>query len=82
MNDVDIPFHVYEYAKIAYLDWIGITIAGKDNPLVKKLLGYVNILGCNEQATILGHPSVTMFPSLLALSEFKEKSGEEKASRL
>ena len=108
-NEVDIPSHVYEHAKIAFLDWIGVTIAGKDDPLVKKLLGYVNILGGNEQATILGHkvkksmshaalingsashvldyddvmmaflghPSVTMFPSLLALAEFKEKSGAD-----
>jgi 2-methylcitrate dehydratase PrpD len=103
-----IPDEAFEHAKVAFLDWVAVTVAGKDDPLVKKLIEYANTMGGNEQATILGygmkrsmsqaalingsashaldyddtlasflgHPSVTLFPSLLALAEWQEKSGE------
>jgi 2-methylcitrate dehydratase PrpD len=105
----NIPDEAFEHAKVAFLDWVAVTVAGKDDPLVKKLIDYANIMGGNEQATILGHgmkksisqaalingsashaldyddtlasflghPSVTLFPSLLALAEWQEKSGAD-----
>lgn len=105
----DIPEEILEHTKVAFMDWLGVTIAGHSDPLVKKLINYSDLLGGNEQATIighgckksishaalingaashvldyddtlasfLGHPSVTLFPSLLALSEFKEKKGSK-----
>lgn len=103
----EIPKEVYEHAKVAFMDWLAVTMAGHQDPLVKKLMGYADLMGGNEQATVLGystkrnvsqaalingasshvldyddtlkvflgHPSVTLFPALLALSEWKEKSG-------
>lgn len=103
----EIPPPVYEHAKVAFMDWLSVTLAGKDDPLVEKLLQYSDLMGGHEQATILGHnmkksiaqaalvngaashaldyddslahflghPSVTLFPALLSLSEFKHKSG-------
>jgi 2-methylcitrate dehydratase PrpD len=91
------------------MDWLAVTFAGKDDPLVAKLIDYTDMMGGNEQATIigyhrkkdvssaalingsashaldyddtlvsfLGHPSVTIFPSLLALSEWRGKSGKD-----
>jgi len=108
-NAPEIPALAYEHAKIALMDWFGVTMAGKDEPLVVKLLKYADFLGGKEQATILGHgikksvaqaalvngaashaldyddslisflghPSVTLFPGLLALSEWKGKSGAD-----
>ncbi|MBL0714925.1 MAG: MmgE/PrpD family protein, partial [Desulfosarcina sp.] len=105
----DIPAHVFDHAKVAFLDWIAVTLAGKDDPAVKKLLQYSETMGGNKQATVLGHgtktnishatlingtashaldyddtlevflghPSVTIFPSLLALGEWTGKSGPE-----
>ena len=104
----EIPDEAFEHAKVAFMDWVAVTLAGKDDPLVKKLIAYADTMGGNEQATILGHsmkksvsqaalingsashaldyddtleaflghPSVTLFPSLLALAEWKGKSGE------
>lgn len=103
----DISSEVFEHAKVAFLDWIGVTLAGKDDPLVNKLIELEEAMGGQEQATIighgkkksvsqatlingsashaldyddsmipfLGHPSVTLFPGILALSEWKQKSG-------
>jgi len=106
-DDSGIPAWAYEHAKVAFMDWVAVTCAGKDDPLVEKLISYTDLLGGYEQATIigrnrkkdissaalingaashaldyddtlvsfLGHPSVTLFPSLLALSEWKGRSG-------
>jgi 2-methylcitrate dehydratase PrpD len=103
----DIPPEVFEHTKVAFLDWIGVTLAGKGDPLVIKLMEFEDSMGGQEQATIighgrkksvaqaalingsashaldyddslipfLGHPSVTLFPGLLALSEWKQMSG-------
>ncbi|MDQ7783991.1 MAG: MmgE/PrpD family protein [Desulfomonilaceae bacterium] len=105
----EIPYAAYEHAKIAFMDWFAVTIAGKDDPLVDKLIRYAELMGGNEQATILGHgirktvsqaalingsashaldyddtlrtflghPSVTLFPGLLALAEWREASGKD-----
>jgi len=104
-----IPPVAYEHAKVAFMDWLAVTIGGMDDPLVAKLIEVEDAMGGNPQATILGHnmkksvsqaalingtsshvldyddtlvsffghPSVTLFPSLLALSEWKGKSGHE-----
>lgn len=106
-EDTAIPQQVCEHAKVAFMDWLAVTMAGNEDPLVKKLIRYADLMGGNEQATILGHglkksvsqaalingaashaldyddtlraflghPSVTLFPALLALGEWKEKSG-------
>lgn len=108
-DTVKIPQWAYEHAKVAFMDWLAVTFAGKDDPLVVKLMDYTDMMGGNEQATIigyhrkkdvssaalingsashaldyddtlvsfLGHPSVTIFPALLALSEWRSKSGHE-----
>ena len=102
-----IPSVAYEHAKVAFMDWLAVTIGGMDDPLVAKLIAVEETLGGNPQATIIGHnmkksvsqaalingasshvldyddtlvsffghPSVTLFPSLLSLSEWKGKSG-------
>ena len=107
-DSAGIPSEAYEHAKVALLDWVGVTVAGKDDPLVGKLIACAETLGGRQQATIighgmkksvsqaalingaashaldyddtmaafLGHPSVTLFPSLLALAEWQQKSGE------
>jgi 2-methylcitrate dehydratase PrpD len=104
----DIPPIVYEHAKVAFLDWFAVAMAGKDEPLVLKLIRFSDLMGGTEQASILGHgirrnvslatlingsashaldyddtmgvylpvhPSSTLFPSLLALSEWRGKAG-------
>jgi 2-methylcitrate dehydratase PrpD len=108
LDTKEIPATVYEHAKVAFMDWICVTLAGKDDPAVKKLLSYSDTMGGNPQATILGHgtkrslshaalingtashaldyddtleaflghPSVTIFPSILALGEWTGKSGK------
>jgi len=105
----NIPQAAYEHAKVAFMDWVAVTLGGKEDPLVEKLIAYTQIEGGHAQATIvghnmkktvgqaalingsashaldyddtlvsfLGHPSVTLFPSLLALAEWQEKSGPE-----
>lgn len=102
-----IPAEVYEHAKVALLDWYAVTLAGKDDPLVLKLVRLADTLGGREQATILGHgkktqvcqaalvngaashaldyddtlvsflghPSVALFPGVLALAEWKALAG-------
>ena len=106
---LDIPSHVFDHAKVAFKDWLGVTFAGKNDPLVEKLIKFADLMGGNKQATLLGygikktacqtalingaashvldyddtlenflgHPSVTIFPSILALSEWMEKSGSD-----
>ena len=103
----NIPSHVFDHAKVAFKDWLGVTFAGKNDPLVEKLIKFADLMGGHKQATLLGygikktacqaalingaashvldyddtlehflgHPSVTIFPSILALSEWMEKSG-------
>lgn len=51
----EIPSNVYAHSKIAFLDWLGCTIAGMNHPLVDKLIRYANVMGGNEHATVLCH---------------------------
>jgi 2-methylcitrate dehydratase PrpD len=108
-DEQNIPEWAYEHAKVAFMDWLAVTFAGKDDPLVKILIDYADAVGGKKQATIIGyhmkkdvssaalingsashvldyddtlvsffgHPSVTIFPSLLALSEWRGKSGKD-----
>ena len=105
----DIPDEMFDHAKIAFMDWLSVCIAGKNDPLVKKLIAHSDIMGGHEQATLicdgsqrnvsdtalingaashaldyddtlvsfLGHPSVTVFPSVLALCEWKNLGGKD-----
>jgi len=106
-RNADIPGPIYEHAKVALLDWYAVTIAGKDDPLVLKLIRFADLMGGHEQATVLGHgmkksviqatlingaashaldyddtlmsflghPSVTLFPALLAAYIIGFKAG-------
>jgi len=105
----DIPPEIYDHAKVAFMDWLGVTYGGMDDPLVEKVAAYAAEMGGHPQATVLGrnlktsvdqaalingtashvldyddtlvsffgHPSVTLYPSLLALSEWRGKSGRD-----
>ena len=107
--DSSIPQHEYEHAKVAFMDWVAVTLAGRDQELVEKLIHYSDLMGGHEQASVLGrnmkkslsqaalingsashaldyddslkqflgHPSVTLFPGLLALAEWNEKKGKD-----
>ncbi len=104
-----IPQTVFDHAKVALLDWLGVTLAGKDDLPVTKLLHYADLMGGRDQCVIighrqrksicqaalingaaghaldyddsliafLGHPSVTLFPGILALAEWKKSSGRD-----
>jgi 2-methylcitrate dehydratase PrpD len=108
-NNNDIPAPMYEHAKIALLDTVGVLLAGKEEPVTKKLLHLANFTGGKEQSTVIGHgvkksvtqaalingaashaldfddtsarfwghPSCSLFPSLLALGELEHKSGRD-----
>ena len=108
-NENVIPERVFENARVALMDWFAVTVAGKDEPLVDKLVRYVEVMGGSQQASILGrsmktnivqaalvngsashaldyddsmvawlgHPSVALFPGLLAFAEWQEKSGRD-----
>ncbi|MBU2647494.1 MmgE/PrpD family protein [bacterium] len=99
----------FEFAKVALMDWVSVALAGMNEPLSLQLIQHAELLGGNEQATILGHdkrfnvaygalvngamshaldyddsmmtfighPSVALFPGILALSEWRQKSGLE-----
>ncbi|MBL0700931.1 MAG: MmgE/PrpD family protein [Desulfosarcina sp.] len=105
----DIPQPDIEHAKVTLMDWIAVTLVGKEDPLVAKLVNYADLLGGKEQATvigyglkkniietalingaashaldfddtleiIIGHPTVTLYPALVALAEWKGFSGLE-----
>ena len=105
----DLPEEVINEAKLCFFDWLGVALAGTNEPDVNILFDIIKLIGGKEQATILGkniktsilnatlingmsshvfdfddtsveflgHASVTLFPCLLALSEWMEKSGKE-----
>ena len=49
----------YEHAKLAFLDWLAVTIAAKDEPLVGALYRQAETFGGNPQATIIGRGGKT-----------------------
>ena len=105
----DLPQDVVFLAKQCFLDWLGVTIAGADEPLTHILLEEMREQGGAPQATIighdlalptlsaalvngsashaldyddvhmkvLGHPSVPVFPALLALAEHRDAAGPD-----
>ncbi len=108
-NAEKIPEEAYAHAKVAFMDWLAVTLGGANDPLVEKLIDHEKKMGGNPQATILGHgvkmniaqaalingsashtldyddtlvsflghPSVTLFPAVLALCEWKDMSGRD-----
>ncbi|MGM0404235.1 MAG: MmgE/PrpD family protein, partial [Thermodesulfobacteriota bacterium] len=100
---------IFDHAKTAFMDWLGVTYGGMADPLVEKLITHADEMGGNPQATVVGravktsvsqaalvngtashvldyddtlvsffgHPSVTLFPSLLALSEWQGYTGRD-----
>ena len=103
----DLPIEAINEAKLCFMDWLGVTLAGSNDPEVESLLQVIQLIGGKKQATIigknikssilnatlmngmsshlfdyddtsvefLGHASVTLFPCLLALSEWMGLSG-------
>jgi 2-methylcitrate dehydratase PrpD len=108
-GDKDIPSEIYRHAGVAFMDWLGCAVGGKDEPGVEKLIALAELMGGKGQASIIGHniktslsqaalingteshvldyddssmavighPSVTIFPGLLALSEYEVKGGKD-----
>jgi len=54
-NNNDIPAPMYEHAKVALLDTMGVLLAGKEEPVTKKLLHLADFTGGKEQSTVIGH---------------------------
>ena len=50
----DIPEDVRAIAKQCLLDWLGVTLAGAQEPLTQKLLDYARAEGCGDHATLIG----------------------------
>jgi 2-methylcitrate dehydratase PrpD len=50
----DIPRDVHRYARLCLLDWIGVTLGGSREPISDILMDFVDIVGGNPHATILG----------------------------
>ena len=50
----DIPVDVRAIAKQCLLDWLGVTLAGAQEPLTQKLLDYSRAEGCGDHATLIG----------------------------
>lgn len=48
-----IPEVYLEYAKIIFLDTVGVGIAGMPTPLVQKLVAFADAMGGNEQSSLL-----------------------------
>lgn len=62
----DLPSDVVEVSKHCFLDWIGVTIAGRDEPLVRMLVDQALSEGGNAQATVVGEATkVTMSQAAL-----------------
>jgi len=104
-----LPERIVQKAKLALLDWIGVTLAGSTHESSKLLFNTIDSFSGRRQATVLGydkrmdifstsllngyfshvldyddlhggmlgHPSVPIFPALLALAEWQKKSGRE-----
>jgi len=49
-----IPEPIYEHAKVAVMDWLGVTLAGCNEPLVNILLEQADAMGGSAQASIIG----------------------------
>lgn len=54
-KETDIPTEAYEHAKLAVLDTLGVTLAGAQDPLVKKLVNFSSLVGGIPQSSVLGY---------------------------
>lgn len=50
----DIPAETHRYAKLCLLDWLGVTLGGSREPVSDILLDFIDIVGGNGHATIIG----------------------------
>ncbi len=50
----DIPREVHRYARLCLLDWIGVTLGGSREPISDIVLDFIDIVGGNPHATIIG----------------------------
>lgn len=105
----DLPPETVLEAKLAFLDWLAVTLGAVNDPTGDSMNEVIHLVGGEPQATVLGrhfktsilnaallngmtshildyddtsmefggHPSVTLFPALLALAEWERKSGRE-----
>jgi len=108
-NFEDLPIEVVNEAKLCFLDWFAVALAGINATEIDSVIEVAKLVGGNEQATVLGkkiktsilnatllnglishvldfddtsveflgHPSVTLFPCLLAVSEWQQRNGKE-----
>jgi 2-methylcitrate dehydratase PrpD len=53
-NYDDFPSEVIKESKLCFLDWLGVAIAGAHDPEVNSLFQVIELIGGNDQATILG----------------------------
>jgi len=54
LNYEDLPAEVIKEAKLCFLDWLGVTLAGANDPEVDGLFQVIQLVGGKEQATVLG----------------------------
>ena len=103
----DLPAEVVREAKLCFLDWLAVTLAGAREADIDSLAQVVALVGGEPQASVigrpvktsilnaallngmsshvldfddtsvefLGHPSVTLFPGILAAAEWRRESG-------
>lgn len=50
----DIPQETHRYVKLCLLDWIGVTLGGSREPVSDILLDFINVMGGEKHASILG----------------------------
>lgn len=53
-NFDDLPSEVINEAKLCFMDWLGVALAGAHDPEVNSLFQVIELIGGKEQATILG----------------------------
>jgi len=51
----DFPADAIAEAKLCLLDWLGVTLGGAREPLTNILIELTDVLGGEEQATVIGH---------------------------
>ncbi|MFX0133400.1 MAG: MmgE/PrpD family protein, partial [Candidatus Hodarchaeota archaeon] len=50
----DLSPEVINEAKLCFIDWLGLSLAGSYDPEVTSLFDVIKLIGGNEQATVLG----------------------------
>ena len=49
INYKDLPKEVINEAKLCFLDWLGVTLAGAHDPEINSLFEVIQLVGGNEQ---------------------------------